>query len=175
MVLFSMGAADAALTEQQVNEALGSVPGVAWSVDGPDADAWTVTGAGTAVSVAGSLRNESYGLTATVTGPGVLELASSRTSSVFSGGIQVDGVYRSGYTFAGTNRVMVGEGTHTVTWRVTHSAHNDDAVSASFSGVKWEPYVPLSLSVGEADGSVSLSGSWAVSYTHLTLPTTERV
>ena len=159
MAFVLAGVAEAALTEQQVNAALGSVPGVSWSISGPNADAWTATGQ-PALNVASAARDEVYSLTATVTGPGVIELSSERTSSLFSLAVEVDGVARAGYTVPGNQRVMVGAGTHTVRWRVTHSAHNDDAVSATFSGVKWEPYVPLSLSVGEADGSVSLSGSW---------------
>lgn len=159
MVLFSIGAAEAALTEQQVNAALGSVPGVAWSIDGPNADAWTVT-SGPALTVASALRDEVYSLTATVTGPGVLELASIRTSSVFEGGIEVDGVARTGFNFNGASRVIVGKGAHTVKFKAVHWRFNDEPVSATFNGVKWEPYNVMGLYVGEADGSVSLSGDW---------------
>jgi len=163
MALFSIGAAEAALTEQQVNEALGSVPGVAWSVEGPDAEAWTVTGSGAtrALKFSSAVATGTFALKATVTGPGVIELTTSTVGTPFDGDILLDGEYRLAIPIGWPKRVTVGPGVHTVTWRgIRINRPNASGTSATFKGAKWEPYAELPLSVGAKDESVTLSNGW---------------
>lgn len=155
MAFVLAGVAEAALTEQQVNAALGSVPGVSWSISGPNADAWTV-GPEPDLRVTSAVAGASYTLKATVTGPGVLKLLTFRNSPDLVA--ELNGVPRpEGYD---TARIYLGEGMQTVTWKVTHVAGNDNPATMMFRTATWEPFNLLPLSVGEADGSVKLSGSW---------------
>lgn len=159
-----IGAAEAALTEQQVNEALGSVPGVSWSVEGPNAEAWTVVGSGaTRALKVSTLEGGVFAVKAVVTGPGALELKSRQTSTstTFSGWTEVDGVGRSsGYDIWDARRINVGPGEHTVTWKVDRRFADSQPGTVEFSAAKWEPYTVLPLQVGAKDSSVTLSGTW---------------
>jgi hypothetical protein len=158
MAFVLAGAAEAALTEQQVNEALGSVPGVSWSVEGPDAEAWTSTG--TSLVFSSPMQTGTFALKATMTGPGVLDLTTSHMNSVFMAKVLVDNEERPILPFWGTSRITVGPGSHTVTWRGIRENWISTTSNATFRNAKWEAYAQLPLQVGAKDESVALSGGW---------------
>ncbi|WAC19088.1 hypothetical protein OVA24_17825 [Luteolibacter sp. SL250] len=160
-------AAQGAISNAELQDAMGNVPGVTWSVVNPTGNAWSRTYDNYNLRPAGyrmivrrtSGEGYSYYLSGHVQGPGILEL--DRAASLnFPTTVMIDGVVDGGIApnRDHTDRVYVPPGTHEVTWMMTVGDASSYA-ETTFGRGRWQPGLVLPLAAGEADGSVVLGGA----------------
>lgn len=155
-----------ALTQEEVNAALGGQPGLNWTITGVHPESWSVGNSlnGSYLEVWRYVDTDrsSYELKTTLTGPGVLEI--SRSSNYYiSTSILLDGIQNGSNTpwtqyVSMRDRVVIPPGTHTVSWKSTFTIYQG---YSSFSKAKWLPgRVDLPLQLGASGSAITLSGPW---------------
>ncbi|RYD25318.1 MAG: hypothetical protein EOP87_24635, partial [Verrucomicrobiaceae bacterium] len=160
-------AVQGAISNAELQDAMGNVPGVIWSVVDPARTEWMRTYDSYNLKPPGhrllvrSMAGPGYShfLSAHVQGPGILEL--DRAASLnFPTTVMVDGVVDGGIVpdRDHTDRVYVPAGTHEVTWMLTKGSASSIAETV-FGRARWQPGMVVPLAAGEADGSVVLGGA----------------
>lgn len=156
LFLFLLMGAARALTPQEVSEVLGNPSGVTWQISGPNANAWTVSPE--YLEVVSNVADETYSLTATVNGPGVLQV--NVVLQGFTATARVDGIQDGDKLseWESIQRVEVPQGEHSVEFRMLKHSYHSPSAKASFRLAVWEPLVKSPL--GGAGAGVALSGNW---------------
>jgi|GEM_PF-3016874 len=155
-----------ALTQAEVNAALGGQPGLNWTVTGAEPQSWrtgsSIYGSYLSVGRYSDTSGFNYELKTTLTGPGVLELSRSSdyqiSTYIFLDGVQDGNGSPQIHRMDMRDRVVVPPGIHTVSWK---SSWPNVPASTSFSNAQWLPgQVNLPVQLGANGSVITLSGPW---------------